>query len=250
MQFCTQNSKNLEEAFTSLSIEGKSTALSTKPNSANVATEIHPSDELSRILTALRKLREGLLATSNQAPSPVFSQRVHVFNIRLAILAHHPQSYQASLRYILFHLHTAANPLSLPELKEMTTYLILDTALREGNLVEAYRLRTRARRDFDFASRDIDDTLSAVVSNDWIRFWKVYKRVDGHIRALLHFHEDALRKSVLKAISRSYMKCDVKWIVKSATGGELSWDELVAREDVGWLRDGDVAIIRKPKLKT
>ncbi|KAK5949633.1 hypothetical protein OHC33_009230 [Knufia fluminis] len=279
MQFCTQNSKNLHEAFTSLSIDDPDApppasntqslsssrwavpgsrpttpaymiknATATKASSTSTSSE--PAEELSTILTALRKLREAILATSASAPSPAFSQRVHVFNIRLAILALHPESYHASLRYLLTSLHSQAHPLPATELREMTAYLILDTALRVDNLQEAHAIRVRAKELWGFRDKDVDIILKAVVTNNWPLFWRIRNRVDGYIRAIMHWKIEALRRSVLKAIGRSYMKCDVDWILRSTTGGEMSWEDLVEKEDVGWLRDGRIAIIRKPKLRT
>lgn len=278
MQFCTQHSKNLDEAFASLSCSDSvsnvtpasrdsaavvaqlSETLPVTPahdsrassaQSSNIDTKVmsKSAEELSMILTALRKLREGILATSSTAASPLFSQRVHIFNIRLAILALHPESYHASLRYLLSKLHTRDHPLPQSELREMTSYLILDTALRLGDLSEAYRLRLKARANFNFENRDVDQILRAVVSNDWPLFWRVRSKVEGYMRGIMHYHIEAIRKMALKVIARSYLKCDIKWIVRNATGNEMDWDELVVQEDIGWLRDGDVAIIRKPKVK-
>ncbi|KAK5071541.1 hypothetical protein LTR64_004681 [Lithohypha guttulata] len=270
MQFCTQNSKNLNEAFSSLSIDDStsSTRLSSdvRPTTPaytarglsaskfapvpTVVATVNPSEELSMILTALRKLREGILATSSSASSPVFSQRVHVFNIRLAILALHPESYHASLRYLLTALHSHKYPLSSTELREMLVYLILDTALRQDDLAEAYKIRSAAKMSSGFHDTQVDLILRAVVTADWPLFWRIRSKVDGYVRAIMRWKIDSLRRSVLKAIGKSYLKCDIDWIVKNATGNELDWDELVQKEDIGWQRDGNIAIIRKPKLKS
>lgn len=278
MQFCTQHAKNLDEAFASLSCseQAGNVTPASRDSAAVVAqlSETHPvtsaydiransalssntnervtsksAEELSMILTALRKLREGILATSSTAASPMFSQRVHIFNIRLAILALHPESYHASLRYLLSKLHSRDHPLPQSELREMTSYLILDTALRLGDLNEAYRMRVRARAAFNFVNRDVDQILRAVVSNDWPLFWRMRSKVDGYMRGIMYYQLEAIRKTTLKVIARSYLKCDIKWIVRSATGDEMDWDELVVQEDIGWLRDGDIAIVRKPKVK-
>ncbi|EXJ93688.1 hypothetical protein A1O1_02080 [Capronia coronata CBS 617.96] len=282
MQFCTQHSKDLDSAFASLTLdEGRSTSAdparspalpapaasierrplppqvslqmgspafqARQPNEMSVPS---PSAELSTILLALRKLREGLLATSATAPSPVFSQRVHVFNIRAAILARHPPGYHASLLHLLFVLHTPAHPLPTSELVEMTTYLILDTALRQDDLSEAYTLRYNSKVKFGYKSRAVDSILQAVVMGDWVTFWHVRQKVDGYVRGLLYWYIETQRKLALKAIGRAYYTCDVNWIIQSATGGDFSWDELVEAEDVGWVREGDRVIIRKPKSKS
>lgn len=131
----------------------------------------------------------------------------------------------------------------------MTTYLILDAAVRQNDLCQAYALRYNSRMQFGFKSRVVDSILRAVVMGDWVTFWRVRQKVDGYIRALLHWYIETQRKLALKAIGRSYLVCDIKYILQSTSGGESSWDELVKTEDVGWMRDGDRAIIRKPKSK-
>ncbi|KIX99294.1 uncharacterized protein Z520_04870 [Fonsecaea multimorphosa CBS 102226] len=278
MQFCAQHSKDLDSAFASLTLdEGQSPALDplkkstgkptnpqpaqaqgssqpdyivpTNTRSPNVASPL-PASELSIILLALRKLREGLLASSASAPNPVFSQRVHVFNIRVAILALHPEGYHPSLMHLLSVLHTSEHPLPRSELVEMTTYLILDMAIRQHDLYQAYALRYNSRVRFGYKSRVVDSILKSIVIGDWVTFWRVRQKVDGYVRAILYWHLETQRKMVLKTIGRAYYACDVDWILQSATGGQQSWDELVKEEDVGWMREGDKVVIRKPKAKT
>lgn len=272
MQFCSQHSKDLDQAFASFSISDNDAqandssadvqARSLKPGETRPLTPSPPkqflshqnnnhplSTELSTILTALRKLREGLLASSSNAASPIFAQRVHVFNIRLAILVQHPESYHPSLLHLLSVLHSSAYPLPRTELCEMSAYLILDLATRQADLSNAYALRYNSRVKFGFENRNIDMLLHSIVNNDWVSFWRVRRKVDGYLRAILHWHAEKLRKTALKAIGRSYMSCDIKWILEIASGSELTWEELVKKEDVGWIRDGATAIIRKPKVK-
>lgn len=277
MQFCSRHSKDLDGAFASLSLnEDQLSSSDTARNHparsavppdarpflastqgliappARQATDVPappPSAELSVILLALRKLREGLLASSASAPSPVFSQRVHVFNIRAAILAFHPPGYHPSLLHLLFVLHTPDHPLPRSELVEMTTYLILDMATRQNDLHRAYTLRYKSRVKFGFQNRVVDSILKSVVMGDWVTFWRVRQKVDGYVRAILSWHLEAQRKMVLKTIGRAYYTCDINWILQSTTGGEFSWDELVQAEDVGWVRENDRAMIRKPKSK-
>ncbi|KAJ9604593.1 hypothetical protein H2200_010707 [Cladophialophora chaetospira] len=277
MQFCSRHSKNLDNAFASLSLEeGQPSSTATVKNPAIRPVALpsardppplspdltasttgqaingpapSPSSELSTILLALRKLREGLLATSASALNPVFSQRVHVFNIRAAILAFHPEGYHPSLLHLLFKLHTNEHPLPRSELIEMTTYLILDTAIRQNDLTEAFSLRYKSRIRYAFKSRIVDNILKSIVTNDWVAFWRVRQKVDGYLRAILHWHLESQRRTVLKAIGRAYYSCDVKWIIQSSTGSEMSWEELVKAEDVGWMRHGEKVMIRKPKDK-
>lgn len=277
MQFCTRYSKDLDNAFASLSLEEEQLSVSSsaikrggrgsisqeaKPlalsqpgvktlpaSQQSSAAAPSPATELSTILMALRKLREGLLASSAAASSPVFSQRVHVFSIKTAILALHPPGYHASLLHLLFVLHTPAHPLPMSELMELTTYLILDTAIRQDNLGQAYALRYSSRIKWGFKSRVVDTILRALAMGDWVTFWRVRQKVDGYVRSILYWHIESQRKLALKAIGRSYYTCDIKYILQSTSGGELTWEELVHTENVGWMKDGDKAVIRKPKSK-
>lgn len=280
MQFCTHHSKDLEAAFASLSIDDSSSPSSdlarNTPRTHSAPTTLHPltpsppktgssspnngtatpptppppSTELNVILLALRKLREALLATSSVAESPVFSQRVHVFSIRFAILALHPPSYHPPLLHLLFVLHSPKYPLPPAELSEMTAYLILDLACRQGEFASAYGLRSTSKLRHGFESRDVDEVLNAVVTRNWVNFWRVRRKVDGYVRAVMQWAVDDMRRDTLKALGRAYMGCDLRWVLHSATGGEMSWEDLVKNENVGWIRDGEKVIIRKPKAKS
>lgn len=67
----------------------------------------------------------------------------------------------------------------------------------------------------------------------------------------MYWYQESMRKTVLKAFGRAYLKSDVRWILECSTGGTMEWNELVERERVGWLREegGDGVIIRKPRVK-
>ncbi len=276
MQFCTHHSKALESAFASLSLGDAVSASADsarnppvahalqrlgRPPSPSPPTRISasplegtappislpPAQELSVILLALRKLREALLATSSTASSPIFSQRVHVFCIRLAILAFHPPSYYPPLTHLLFVLHTTKSPLPASELSEMTTYLVLDLACRQQEMAKASSLWSNCKAHQGYESRTTDEILRVLVTGNWIGFWRVRRKVDGYLRALMQWCVPNLRRNTLKTLGRSYLNCDVEWILQSATGGEMSWEELVEAESVGWILDGSRVTVRKPK---
>ncbi len=279
MQFCTHHSTDMESAFASLSLEDDVSASSDSARNPPVApmsqgqgrhitpspptrvsslpprgavppTPPPPVQEISIILLALRKLREALLATSSSAPSPFFSQRVHVFCIRLAILASHPPSYHPPLMHLLFVLHTPRFPLPASELSEMTTYLILDLACRQQELASAFSLRSNSRLQHNYRSRIVDETIEAVVTSNWVAFWRVRRKVDGYVRALMQWSVPSLRRNTLKALGRAYLNCDLEWILQSATGAEMRWEELVKTESIGWVLEGSKVIIRKSKPKS
>ena len=274
MQFCSNHSKDLEAAFASLSFDSPSSSddaarnplapapRPVTPSPPKLSASIHapsgatppsspaPEAELPKILLALRKLREGLLATSHQPTfSPVFSQRVHIFGIQVGILARYPPTYYHSLLYLLFTLHKPKHPLAQPELAEMTTYLILDMACRQNNVAGAYALRARSRRQFKYESRVVDSVLAALVRDNWVEFWRARRTIDGYMRAVVDWAIDGVRRQSLKCLGRAYLGCDVDWVLESATGGSMLWEELVRKESVGWIREGDRVTIRKIKAK-
>ena len=276
MLFCSRYSKSLDDAFASLRIQeqgvasddaGPEASTVNKPagqpdpswdsgwhgtsNSNAVALPgIESSSEMAIILLALRKLREALLASGAMETMTEFCQRVYVFNVRVAVLAFHPSSYHPSLMYLLSSLHTTRHPLPTSELAEMTTYSILDLACRQEDLASAFALRARSCERFGYANTNLDRILASLVTNNWLLFWKVRRKVDGYVRAILYWKIPTVRKTALKMIARSYMTCDLDWIMLCATGHEMTWMELVKSENVGWIRENnDKITIRKPKSK-
>lgn len=208
------------------------------------------SDELSKILLSLRKLREALLATYSTTPVS-FSQRVHVFSIRISILAQHPPSYFPSLRYLLGTLHSASHPLPDSELKEFVSYLILDYACRQDDMAAAFDLRARARSEYGFRSQTIDRTLAALMHDNWIVFWRVRNGVDSYMRAVMNLAGDRIRRHALKAVGSAYLGVEAKWILEGCTGDKgWTWEKLVERERIGWIKEGDKIIIKRVKQKT
>src|SRR5439155_7885722 len=114
--FCaaSSNGDELGKSFASLSI---SHASSTVQNPADRTSE----QELSTTLLAMRKLREGIVASQRIDD---FAVRAYVYCIRVAILVKHMESYHPALRHLLRNIHPV-HPLSGLELQEFVGYLIL-----------------------------------------------------------------------------------------------------------------------------
>ncbi|KAL1965339.1 hypothetical protein VTN77DRAFT_5776 [Rasamsonia byssochlamydoides] len=232
----------------------KSVIQTPSPQKGQVDEEQRPvrsaAAELSTLLLSLRKLREAILATSSTTPIP-FAQRVHIFSIRLSILARHPPSYFPSLRYLLDNLHSAAHPLTASELTEFTSYLILDYACRQSDMAAAYALWVHARTKHGFQSVFVDRALAALMHDNWVLFWRTRKAVDGYMRAIMNWAADHVRRRALKAIGKTYMSVNVHWLVENCTGeDDWTWEKLVEKEKLGWHKEGDSIQIRKPKCKT
>lgn len=204
--------------------------------------------ELSRLLLALRKLREAILSTSTKTPVE-FAQRVHVFSIRLSILAQHPPSYFHSLKYCVDTLHSKSHPFDDSEVKELLSYLILDYACRQSDMVAAFDLRARAKREYGFHSQTINRILAALMHDNWVVFWQIRREVDSYFRAVMNWAGDRVRRHALKAVGSAYLNVHVSWIVGGCTGDEekWTWDKLVETEKLGWQKEGEKIIIRRPK---
>ncbi|KAK3687617.1 hypothetical protein B0T22DRAFT_457640 [Podospora appendiculata] len=215
------------------------TASSTNPSTTSPSPPSKPQSQaqqpqLAQILSALRKLREGIVASKRHDE---FASQAYLFAIRLGILASSPETYHPALLYLLRVLHPARN-LTTVELHEATSYLVLDAACRRGDLAEAYALRNRYRvRD-----AKVDWVLRALVRDDWVLWRRVKRSVDGHRARIMDFAEAGVRAHVLKAFGRAYLSVD-KDVLERQAGAE--WRELVERNGVGWELSGGRVVIRK-----
>ncbi|GAB7362030.1 hypothetical protein MBLNU230_g2064t1 [Neophaeotheca triangularis] len=264
MQFCASSGSGdeLEKAFTAMSMQPRATttttATATRPSQAPSRTALDPSprpttsphqrqqspttthhaSEMSHLLMAMRKLREGILASQRR---DAFAQRAYMFIIHASILARHWPSYLPALRYLLSEIHTHT-PLSQPELQEFVGYQILDLACRQDELVDAFAVRAAFRH----RDRRVATVLRCLVHDDWVRFWRTRQAVDGYQRALIEVAEERVRLHALKCLGRSYMSADRAFIERMAGA---AWEELV-KGGVGWQLQADgKVVIRKPKAK-
>jgi hypothetical protein len=234
MSFCTEagDSTSLLKSFASLRLTPQTTAPSS--SSSSVSSSAPTSTDLSHILSALRKLREGIVASQRTDP---FATQVYLFAIRLGILCAHPETYHPALLHLLRVIHPR-HALTTVELHEAASYLVLDAACRRGDLAEAHRLRNSYR----LRDGKIDAVLAALVRDDWVAFFRVMKQVDGHRARLLEFAEDGVRKHLLKAFGRAYLSVPLRFL-EAAT--EMGWDDLRTEYAVGWELDRGKVVIRK-----
>lgn len=261
MKFCASSSggEELETALASLSLDPPkpkatstpssqpsnttTTAQAGQPTTARPSIPRHTSStdsptDLPNILMAMRRLREGILGSRRH---DAFAQRAYMFIAQAGILTRQWESYQPTLLHLVHGIH-AQTPLSPLELRDFVGYMVLDLACRQGDLGGAFALRER------FAHRDrrVEAVLRALVHDDWPRFWRVRRAVDGYQRALMGFAEERVRLHALKCLGRSYLSADRGFVERAADAG---WEELVG-SGVGWqlLESGSV-VIRKPKPK-
>ena len=194
--------------------------------------------DLSVLMLAMRKLREGIVASKRVDE---FSIQAYIFCIRFSILVKHMESYHPAILHLLRRMHTV-HPLSSTELQEFVGYLVLDLACRQNNMSEAYRVR----QTYGLRDTKVDAMLRALAHDNYFLFWRVKRSVDGHKAKLIEFAEDGMKRQTLKCLGRSYLNIDLP-ILEQYTGS--SWPLLTKDYGVGWQLEGTKVMIRKPKAR-
>ncbi|KAL9611996.1 MAG: hypothetical protein Q9167_003396 [Letrouitia subvulpina] len=201
--------------------------------------EISSKDrDLSIILLSMRKLRESLVSTSR---NDAFALQVYTFIIRSAILLAHPESYHPALLHLLRRLHPQ-NPLSKEEETEFVIYHVLDLACRQNDLAEAFWMRNY----YGLINRHVDLLLKALVSRNWVLYWKVKSHLDGYSAKLAEWAEDGMRKNAIECLGRSYLSLKREFLENHV---KRNWRELKERDGVTWACDGDAVIIRQMRKR-
>ncbi|KAF1959706.1 hypothetical protein CC80DRAFT_489810 [Byssothecium circinans] len=248
MRLCAINEKQLSTLFASVSLSPNpkdntslglpTTSVPDETRTMETLFSSPPVNELTTVLSALRKLREAITATGRK---DAFARRAYFFGVHAGVLCKDWESYSPALNSLLTTIHRQL-PLSAPDLKEYVGLLILDQACRQGDLALAHETRIK----YGYKDRRVELVLKALVADNWVVFWKMKKAVDGYQRSVMEFAEKDVRLHALKCLGRGYMSCDRKY-VESCT--EKEWKELV-EEGVGWeLTETDKVLIKKPKPK-
>ena len=196
------------------------------------------SKALSDVLMALRKLREGIVASKR---ADDFAVQAYLFNIRLSILVMQPESYHPALLHLLRAIHPA-QPLTSVELEEVVGYLVLDVACRRGQLADAFALQRR----WELRDGKVNAALKALVHDNYVAFQKVRRDVDGHTAKVMEWAEAGMRVHALKCFGRTYMSVDLDFVEKT-TGAK--WADLKQNDGVGWELEGGKVVIRKVKAR-
>ncbi|KAI0433415.1 hypothetical protein F5Y09DRAFT_298855 [Xylaria sp. FL1042] len=196
------------------------------------------SKALSDVLSALRKLREGIVASKR---TDDFAKQAYIFCIRFAILVKHPESYHPAILHLLRRIHPVRS-MTTVELNEVTSYLVLDTACRRNNLGEAFALRHR----YQLKDSKVNAVLDALTHDNYVEFKRLRQKVDGYRAKLLEYAEEPVRKHLLKCFSRTYLSVDLSFLETSA---DSSWTRLTTEDGVGWELDGSKVVIRKVKAR-
>ncbi|KAL3961539.1 hypothetical protein ACCO45_003062 [Purpureocillium lilacinum] len=210
------------------------------PASASVEALENPANTkaLSDVMAALRKLREGIVASKR---SDDFAVQAYLFCIRLSVLAKQPESYHPAILHLLRALHPQ-QPLTSVELDEVVGYLVLDTACRRRQLAEAFALRQR----YGLRDGKVGAALAALVHDNSLLFYRVKRAVDGHKARVMEWAEAGVRLHALKSIGKTYMSVDTDFLERM-TGS--TWAELKANDGVGWELEQERVVIRRPRAR-
>ncbi|KAH8592525.1 hypothetical protein B0O99DRAFT_653888 [Bisporella sp. PMI_857] len=243
MEFCTDAGRGdeLSRRLAHMDLSAKDKAKAARPQTAPGATPSLDINAISQngfssLMMAMRKLREGIVA-SNRVDD--FSVQVYIFCIRLSILVKHMESYHPAILHLLRKMHTVY-PLSSTELQEFVGYLVLDLACRQNDLTHAYLVRHTYR----LHDPKVDAVLHALAHDNYYLFWRVKRSVDGHKAKLMEFAENGVKTQTLKCLGRSYLNIDLSALEKYTNS---SWTALTKDHGVGWEIEGAKVIIRKPK---
>lgn len=210
------------------------------------STNVTPADtnldtsqkDLSILMMAMRKLREGIVASDRVDE---FSTQAYIFCIRLSILMKHMESYHPAILHLLKKMHPIL-PLTATELQEFVGYLVLDLACRQNGLAQAYSVR----HSYRLHDPKVDAVLRALAHDNYFLFWRVKQSVDGHKAKIMEFAEDEIKRQTLKCLGRSYLNIDLPGLEHYTN---TSWPSLTNDYGVGWQLEGTKVIIRKPKGK-
>jgi hypothetical protein len=194
--------------------------------------------DLSTIIMAMRKLREGIVASSRVDD---FSIQAYIFCIRLSILVKQMESYHPAILHLLKRMHPV-QPLTKTELHEFVSYLVLDLACRQNDLAEAHATRHK----WGLKDAKVDATLRALTHDNYFLFWKVKRSVDGHKAKLMEFAEEIVRRQALKCLGRGYLSIELGSLEQYTN---TTWPSLTRDYGVGWQLEATKVIIRKPKAR-
>ncbi|KAI1386766.1 uncharacterized protein F4822DRAFT_325799 [Hypoxylon trugodes] len=227
---------NVENLPTKPAPNASSPDLNTSPTTP--VTIPNNTKGLSDVLSALRKLREGIVASKRVDD---FAIQVYLFCIRLSVLVKHPESYHPAILHLLRRIQPLHSMTSV-EMNEVVGYLVLDTACRRNDLAEAFAVRHK----YQLRDARIDVVLDTLAHDNYIQFSRLKKRVDGHKAKLLEYAEESMRKHLLKCFGRTYLSIDLDFL---ETCADSKWATLRAEDGVGWELDGGKVVIRRVKAR-
>ncbi|KAG6040429.1 hypothetical protein E4U41_000559 [Claviceps citrina] len=191
---------------------------------------------LSDVLAALRKLREGIVASKRVDD---FAAQVYLFCIRISILAKQPESYHPAILYLLRTIHPR-HSLTFSESAEVAGYLVLDAVCRRKQPAEAMAIC----RQYRLQHTKVEAVLYAVIHKNYVVFRRMQRELDGHQVRLMEWADRDIRIHTLKCMGRAYHSVGLAFL-ETITASD--WKSLTRDDDVGWELEEDKVVIRRLK---
>ena len=211
-------------------------ALSVSDGAATATGDIVSADaaEQNKLLMAMRKIREGIVASGRHDP---FAVKTYMFCIRAAILARHVESYHPAMLHLLRCLRPRVH-LTPSELDELVGYLILDLVCRQQQPAEAISVRCR----YGHRGGRVDAVLDAIIHGNPHLFWRTKSHATEYESRLMEHAEDRMHTTTVRCLERAYFTVDARFL-RSLTN--LDWDRFQARYRLPWTLDGPMIVIRR-----
>ncbi|RPB11569.1 hypothetical protein P167DRAFT_536505 [Morchella conica CCBAS932] len=242
LKFCgsADSPKTLDHALsTALTLPTLPNADPSASTSKNIRYADPSNSALAGLLLSMRKLREGLVASSRL---DAFTVQAYTFIIRASILMAHAESYHPALLHLLYTLHPL-HPLPPTELQEFAGYHMLHLACGLEDYAGAYEAGVR----FGVTDYRVRQAVDALVHGDYWG-WRVIKgKVDLYKGRLLEGAEKRVRLLALKCVGKAYFTVEVGY-VEAVMG--MEWEDAKREFAVGWeMGEGDVLTVRRQKGK-
>lgn len=67
---------------------------------------------------------------------------------------------------------------------------------------------------------------------------------------MINWAADRMRRQALKSVGSAYLNVEADWVLEGCTGEQgWTWEKLAEVERLGWQKEGDKIIIKRPKRK-
>ncbi|KAG5952101.1 hypothetical protein E4U53_001622 [Claviceps sorghi] len=202
----------------------------------SAAEEATIAKGLSDILAALRKLREGIIASKRVDD---FAAQAYLFCIRISILAKQPESYHPAILHLLRTIHPRHSLTSF-ERAEVAGYLVLDAVCRRKQAAEAIAICHQYR----LQDTKVKAVLYALIRKNYVVFRRLQRDMDGYKARLMEWADRDIRIHTLKCLGRAYHSVGLSFL-ENITASK--WKSLTQNDDVGWDLEEDKVVIRRLK---
>ncbi|KAG6001250.1 hypothetical protein E4U21_004537 [Claviceps maximensis] len=204
----------------------------------SVAEDATIAKGLSDILAALRKLREGIVASKRVDD---FATQVYLFCIRISILAKQPESYHPAILHLLGTIHPR-HSLTAFERAEVAGYLVLDAICRRNQAGEAIAMCHQYR----LQDTKVKAVLFALIHKNYVVFRRLQRDIDGYKARLMEWADRDIRIHTLKCLGRAYHSVGLAFLEKTTAS---KWISLTRNDDVGWELEEDKVVIRRLRAR-